>query len=83
MTTGLPTGPLAPPLDGRAAVPWITHHRRVPLIEAEILSNQVRPALFANLPNHHIYLRLMIDGVPSRRAGPGISDRPISGNLAP
>ena len=46
MTTGLPTGPLASRLiNQRAAAPWITLHRRTPLIIVEILSKLMGPAL--------------------------------------
>src|SRR5438034_8244388 len=43
---------------------------RLGLTDAEILENEFRPELSAmdliSLPNYHVYLKLMIDGVVSR-----------------
>jgi hypothetical protein len=38
MMTALPTAPLASRYKERAAAPWITLHRKAPLIASEILS---------------------------------------------
>ena len=46
MMSGSPTGPLASRLiNQRAAAPWITLHRRAPLISMEILYKQAGPPL--------------------------------------
>ena len=44
--------------------------RLVGVNDAKLLAQEMYPVFnpddFVNLPNYHIYLRLMIDGVPSR-----------------
>lgn len=43
---------------------------RIGAVDAELIAQEFYPELsaadFTNLPNYHIYLKLMIDGVPSR-----------------